>query len=379
MPSQGIAFDKNQTLKAKGVAICLLLFHHLFYTSSRVTAGGVVFHLFSKETVMAVASGCRVCVWMFVFLSAYGLTKRYEKMVSSGASEGPEGAGETAREKTGIQGSYYRRYYLSLMKPYWFIFAVVMILSLFLFKRPWEIFEGSWVKAFLSFFALSDLFGTPMPISVWWYMTLAQLVVLLVPFFHEAIRRFSGPAVLAVSFVAMQYFNSGVGIISTFGGPYLNYLFVLILGVWFARENIMERLGKKSPRWYVRLAEVLLLLAAAVGFMWINAEYVNGDKWRYTKLLVSLAAVSVTLLSYKYLTQKHVEKVLVFLGRYSATIFMIHGFAYAYYLPLVYWSHNVVVTFLTLLLASLLVSILLEKLRSVLTGFAGGLLKKGRG
>ena len=90
MSGQSLKFDKRQTLKVKGVAICLLLFHHLFYASSRLDAGGVSFPVVSRETIMAIASGCRVCVWMFVFLSSYGLAKRYEQMIArvSGAQPG---------------------------------------------------------------------------------------------------------------------------------------------------------------------------------------------------------------------------------------------------------------------------------------------------
>ena len=73
-------FDKFQSLKAKGIAICLLLFHHLFYSADRIAANGVVFRFLEQEQVMSLATGARICVWIFAFLSAYGLTKQYLKV-----------------------------------------------------------------------------------------------------------------------------------------------------------------------------------------------------------------------------------------------------------------------------------------------------------
>lgn len=45
-------FDKKQSLKVKGIAICMLLFHHLFYSAQRIDAYGVEFYWLSKDSVM---------------------------------------------------------------------------------------------------------------------------------------------------------------------------------------------------------------------------------------------------------------------------------------------------------------------------------------
>lgn len=70
-------FSKNETLKAKGIAILLLLFHHLFYDSERIEQSGVQFLIFQQDIVQQIAVAARICVWIFVFLSAYGLTYQY--------------------------------------------------------------------------------------------------------------------------------------------------------------------------------------------------------------------------------------------------------------------------------------------------------------
>ena len=76
-------FSREESLKVKGVAICLLLFHHLFYSQNRIDAGRISFLLLSKESVMIIATCARVCVWIFAFLSAYGLSVQYTKLGNS--------------------------------------------------------------------------------------------------------------------------------------------------------------------------------------------------------------------------------------------------------------------------------------------------------
>ena len=103
-------FDKTETGKVKGIAICLLLFHHLFYSQARVDAGGVVFRWLPQSLVMSLATGARVCVPIFVFLSAYGLTVQYGKL----------GDAPSRRDRL----IFMKKHWLSLMKPYWFIYIL---------------------------------------------------------------------------------------------------------------------------------------------------------------------------------------------------------------------------------------------------------------
>ncbi len=339
-------FDKGETLKAKGIAICLLLFHHLFFNKSRVNSGGIVPLFLSIDQLNAIGTGARVCVFMFVFLSAYGLSVQYKKR---------------KMETSGDRWAFFRHYYISLMKPYWFIFVIVTLLSFLIFRNPIEVYEHEPVYGILSFLGLSDVFATPMPNNTWWYMACAQIILILVPFLYELIRRF-GPIVLPLAFVLTQYM--GTGITSSFGGAYIQYLYSVLLGVWFAESGIMTKL---SRRWNSRLlnaAEGILLLAAAVGCIYVSIQYQSIDKWRFTKIFISVGALLIILFSFRHIGIKGVEKTLGYLGKHSGNIFLIHSFGYNYYIKAVFWSHNVIVTFLTLLVMSLLVSMLFEWLKT---------------
>lgn len=73
-----MSFTKEDTARAKGVGILLLMFHHLFYNPNFIENHGMEFWLIPKNVIQPIAVGARVCVWIFVFLSVYGLTIQYE-------------------------------------------------------------------------------------------------------------------------------------------------------------------------------------------------------------------------------------------------------------------------------------------------------------
>ena len=76
--------DQRESTKVKGLAVLLLLFHHLFYSATRMEENQMVFYLLPEQVVQNAALAARVCVWMFAFLSAFGLTRKYMELASLG-------------------------------------------------------------------------------------------------------------------------------------------------------------------------------------------------------------------------------------------------------------------------------------------------------
>lgn len=105
-------FSKQQSLQIKGGAIMLLLFHHLFYTANRFEPFGVTPWFLSKEDLIIIATAARVCVWIFVFASAYGITTLFERK---------------APEKS--IGRFVFERWFSLMKGgYWLIYPLAFVI-----------------------------------------------------------------------------------------------------------------------------------------------------------------------------------------------------------------------------------------------------------
>ena len=74
-------FNKNDSLKAKGIAILLLLFHHLYRSETIIASHGIVCRFLSVKAISTFSTNARVCVWIFVFLTAYGLTEQFEALL----------------------------------------------------------------------------------------------------------------------------------------------------------------------------------------------------------------------------------------------------------------------------------------------------------
>lgn len=93
-----MVLTKNDTLVLKGVAILLLLWHHMFFVSK-----DLLFDWHDIGIKSAILS--RVCVAIFVFLSGYGL------MVSSKINESLI--------------AFYRKRLFKLLLNYWYILETV--------------------------------------------------------------------------------------------------------------------------------------------------------------------------------------------------------------------------------------------------------------
>ena len=329
------------------------MFHHLFYSQNRIETGGIALRYLTMDALTKLGSCARVCVWIFAFLSAYGLTIQYKKMTKS-----PDFKGSKSRF------NFIVKHYLSLMKPYWFVFVLVTIVSPFLFHMSWaKTYDNNIIYLLLNACGLSDFFHTPTPNGAWWYMCFAQILLLLIPFLAEAVRKYGGLVPL-MSFILIQYL--GDGILSKSGGAYSNYLTVITFGVWFAWNDVMPRLSKRPRSILGRFVDLISLVMASIVCIWIQVEYSSTDTWKYTKVFIAIAAVLLILIIYKYFRFSWLERILAFLGKHSGNMFMTHSFFYMYYIRYVYWSHNVLLTWLTLVVASLIVSLLIESIKALM-------------
>ena len=72
-------FSKKDTNIIKGIAILFLMFHHCFLSGDRYRNLQVVFSPFSESIVNYIAAFLKICVPIFVFLTAYGITISLKK------------------------------------------------------------------------------------------------------------------------------------------------------------------------------------------------------------------------------------------------------------------------------------------------------------
>ena len=102
----------------KGIALLLLLLHHLFYTKTGLYDDIII----NKDLYLINELGRfgKLCVTIFVFLSGYGLTK------------------QTIKNPIQSLGKFYKRRFSKLYLNYWFIWIIFVPIGVLFFERTFE-------------------------------------------------------------------------------------------------------------------------------------------------------------------------------------------------------------------------------------------------
>ncbi len=338
-------FSKNETLKAKGIAILLLLFHHLFYDSERIEQSGVQFLIFQQDIVQQIAVAARICVWIFVFLSAYGLTYQYVNR----------------KEDSKIQ-FLIKRWFL-LMKTYWPIYILIFLLYSCIVGNVANRYQHGTANLILDILGISDFFGQPMLLGVWWYMCFAQVLILSIPLVNLICEKLGWSSYLLM-FCILQYLPDGIK--SSNGGRYSNYFLVVILAVLCARNQVFNQLLSQQEKKKWKLLRGSVCFGLILILLYIKLKLGEIDVWQVNSFISGIVVFLICYFTSAFLTNKIFETPLKYLGKHSGNMFLVHAFFYTYTPPIVYWSKSAVGSFITLLFISLIVSVLIENIKRVL-------------
>ena len=66
---QAIKFDKYNSQAMKGIAIVIMLFHHMYLSQDRFEGLNVVFTPFSADRIMYLCRTFKICVPIYAFIS----------------------------------------------------------------------------------------------------------------------------------------------------------------------------------------------------------------------------------------------------------------------------------------------------------------------
>lgn len=198
------ALTIDDTLFLKGVAIVLMLLHHLFYVRQELYDD--ILLLGHHNLVNEIGQFGKVCVAIFVFLSGYGL-----QIVDSTKHESLK--------------HYYVHRYVKLYTNYWFIWLLFVPISVLYFGRTCQDAYGSMVlgKLLLDFWGVLNIFGQYGYNPTWWFYSTIILLYLAYPFLKKWSRN---PLTLILLGVGGYYFYMLNGV--------FYYLLPFVLGIVFA-------------------------------------------------------------------------------------------------------------------------------------------------
>lgn len=338
-----IMFTIKETNKVKGIAVLLLLFHHLFSAESNYIYSVMTVEQGVMNKLIAVGVMARICVWLFAFLSAYGLSCKYMEWKKSDTK-------------------FCLKYLISIIQSLLIVYIIVFIINVLQGRAPWEYYNHNIRWAFLDMFGWADFFGTPTFCGAWWYMCFTQVMIIMLPFCVKLLKQF-GFIVIPFTYIFL-YFLQGCGLGSNFSGNYCDYLICTLLGCWCAMYGFFDKLEAKRWRGFKGVIVAVAALAVIAWFtLWRYRLLINGDVRGLQGTLAALTAFLISVFSYMRIRSKIFEVPLEFLGKHSSGMYLFHVIIYAQFPQIVFWSKNPVISYIVLLVISLVVSILISMVR----------------
>jgi len=313
------------TLIIKGLAICLMLWHHLFYQNPEY--GSFVFQtaLFGK-----------VCVSLFLFVSAYGLTVQYSKIFN-----------KPITETFKFQAKRFVKFYAN----YWVIFLIFVPLGIFVFGRGLSVpyGEASHIKMLIK-----DILGINSFQSyniAWWFNQLIICLYLLFPILYFVIRKIS------VFLIILWYLILRLQI-PLFSDVIVYWSLHFSLGILFAQNT--EKINKFFNRFNQFLLLGFFILTFGILSVFRNYEIVSFFKGTDVDAFLAVNIAFLVILIFHKVSQK-IAKPVIFLGKHSINIYMLHTFIFAYFFKdFIYSFKYPILIFFVLLAICLIISVLLE-------------------
>lgn len=346
---------KKDTRILKGIAILLMLSHHLFTFPSRIPAGFEIPSLLQIEGMSierAIGTFGRICVSLYMFLGGYGI---YKYMESGGV--------------------LYTRV-VKMYQSYWKVFFIfVPIGFLFCSNQPVYCEESILCNVFSNFNLnewISNFIGWKCSYNrEWWFFKTYLFTMFLGYIWMEKRKEKKGFwlevfEIIVFEILIRNLFPAlkNVEILKSLNSdPFYTNLFTInvcsvsyFMGMIFAKYEEME-IGhrfRQYPKWKRNLGSVF-----GVFFMVYMRNFILGS-------VFDLFYVPCFILLVFDLLDQHkvICNILEILGKYSTSMWLIHGF-YCYYfygvVKIVYGAKNALVDFLILTGLSFVSAIVIDE------------------
>jgi hypothetical protein len=309
----------------KGIAICLMLFLHLFNQKENVDLCTIFLYINGAPLVSLLSKFAGICVPMYLFLSGYGLYISFK---------------EKKAKKSGLR-------ILSLWLNY--IIILLLFTGLGAVIAP-EKYPGS-----LSEFILNVITWSCSYNPTWWFLFSYFILVLLNVQFFKLLNKFNSwliflvlSAIYFVTFLIIYYHFRYQNIHDIIYKPILvlNCLFSFGVGALFAKENIF---AKFKQHFSIYLSIMIIILLIAIRII-LPVTIFNP--------LFACAFITCCVVTKR---TKQVDKILLLLGKYSTNMWLIHCF-FCYYLfkDFIYSFKYPVLIFFVLLTFSLASSFIID-------------------
>ena len=327
-----ISINKSNYLK--GIAIILMLVHHLFAYPSRISPDIPVYHMVNSVDIeMFVGLFGKICVSMFLFLSGYGFSLKKE-----------------------VSFKYIWGKLKNLYISYWIVLFIFVPIGIIFF--PGERYSLSPSLFFENLIGIKSTYN-----SEWWFFKLYVLYVLSLPLLS---RLNIGP-LLGLLFLAAL---CGKGLQYVAGAPevlieYCTWLLPFGFGMVFGRSQKMP-----PNSWLVKLITTLSRTHPLILLMVTVAVFIVAHN---PGLLLVTPLFIIALMKTADGLGSTVNRVVSELGKHSLYMWLTHSF-YCYYFTqkLIFAPRYTPLILLLLIAVSYLTSLVLSRIELAIKGEVTG-------
>ena len=213
-------FTKENTTICKGIAVIMLLVHHLFYSN---TYSYSEIEIFGVNLWCTLAFLCKVTVAIFVMLSGYGLYKSFSI-------------------KNDIK-DFYIRHLKKIYLNYWLIWLLFVPAGIIFYGRTLNVVYENHIisKLIINFLGLQQYFHFWGYNPTWWFITLIISLYIMFPILYALSKK---KYLLEILFILSCF-----GFLSSFSIGFLLYFIpVFILGMLIAKYSLFEKAYKVVSR-----------------------------------------------------------------------------------------------------------------------------------
>ncbi len=346
-------FSKKDTNIMKGIAIIFLMFHHCFLSGDRYKNLKVIFSPFTESSVNYIAAFLKICVPIFVFLTAYGITISLKKKY------------QLSNLKYNNIAQYVKHRFFNLYTGWIFVFLFCEIFGVVYNRLPLDIY-GKNIQGVVYFIldglGIANLFQTPTLVGTWWYMSLAVTLILVIPLVIKAYEKIGFVyMVLLFSILSRQLALTESSII--------HWLPIVFLGIVSADKDLLVKIANykiiknsDSANKIVKCLIGIILILACVKFRQSGVSAILFE------VKDGVIPFIVICFCYEFINPiKYLNTALGFIGKHSMNIFLIHTFIRAtYFRKFIYGFKYPLVIIIVLLAISLVVSMIIEFMKKYL-------------
>ena len=318
---------KSHTTSIKGIAILLMLWHHLFLSTVEY---GVWANSFS--------SIAKLCVALFLFVSGYGLTKQYAKL-------------EKPYLKNTVKFLVLR--YLKFFLPYWFCFAIIVAVGNAFGYGFADAYPPSrnTLKCFL--LDIWGQMGYASYLPTWWFNKMILQLYLVFPLLYLLVRN-RYVALVALAAIAVMQPNAlrlpgNIFFVVEGGLP------AFFVGMMMAKHPWLPQPVGKATRIVAGVVAAVLCFGLAV---W----HQSGLGVYYIILIRAAMAVSVAYL-FSLISNKLAP--LQYVGQFATTMYLLHTLFLKLIPNVVYAPRYPILIFLWFLALSLAGAVLIGYLQKL--------------